>query len=101
MRATFGEIGIMAVIDGEEDVCCAGEVWEGFFEGKRVGCLHEHEGHRGSEEDDVGAFVLAEEFVFKVSRRIVSSGTWPGLPLTAQPEEVAYSSQNDMTCKKY
>ena len=40
VRATLGDLDVAAVVDGEEDVRCAGEVGEGFFEGERVGGLH-------------------------------------------------------------
>lgn len=45
---------------------CGAEVWEGFFEGERVCGLHEHEGHAGSEEDDVGAREGVEFFALEV-----------------------------------
>jgi len=51
--AAFGDGDIACVVYGEENVCCAGEVWEGVFEGYGVGRLHQHEGHRGAEEDDM------------------------------------------------
>lgn len=38
--AAFGDLDVAAVVDGEEDVGCAGEVGEGFFEGEGVGGLH-------------------------------------------------------------
>lgn len=43
-----------------------GEVWESIFECERIRSLHKHERHGGAEEDDVGIFVLAEEFAFEV-----------------------------------
>ena len=45
---------------------CAGEIRESFFECERVGCLHEHEGHGWTEEDDVGVFVLVEVLAFEI-----------------------------------
>lgn len=65
--AAFGEFDVGAVVDGEEDVRGVGEVWEGVFEGGGVGGLHEHEGHGGAEEDDVGVGVLGEGFALEVS----------------------------------
>ena len=56
--AAFGDFGVAAVVDGEEDVGCFGEVGQGVFEGDGVGGLGEHEGHAGPEEDDLGVFVL-------------------------------------------
>lgn len=38
--AAFGELDVVAVVDGEEDVRCGCEVWEGVFEGGGVGGLH-------------------------------------------------------------
>lgn len=38
--AAFGVGGVVAVVDGEEDVGCVGEVREGVFEGGGVGGLH-------------------------------------------------------------
>ena len=38
--AAFGEVGVGAVVDGEEDVGCRCEVGEGVFEGGGVGGLH-------------------------------------------------------------
>lgn len=38
--AAFGELDVGAVVDGEEDVGCGGEVGEGVFEGGGVGRLH-------------------------------------------------------------
>ena len=99
VRAALGEVRVMAVIDGEKDVRCAGEVWQGFFERKRVRRLHKHEGHGGAEEDDVGVFVLVEVFAFEVSGRKVSLFV---VAIVANVvSRVPYSCQNDMTCKKY
>lgn len=58
VRAPFGEGGVSAVVDGEEDVCCAAEIGEGGAKGGRVGGLHEHEGHAGAEEDNVCGLML-------------------------------------------
>lgn len=67
MRATFRLRDITAVVYWEENVRCFGEVREGFTECARIGCLENHEGHAGAEEDDVGRLVSGEIFVFKVS----------------------------------
>jgi hypothetical protein len=34
-------------------VCGFAEIGKGFFQGERIGGLHEHECHGGPEEDDV------------------------------------------------
>ena len=67
MRAAFGKVDVLAVVDGEEDVGGAFEVRESSDEGERVGGLHHHEGHAGAEEDDVGVAVAGEEFALEVS----------------------------------
>ena len=67
MGAAFGDFGVAAVVDGEEDVGGFGEVGEGVFEGDGVRGLREHEGHARSEEDDLSVFVLGEVFAFEVS----------------------------------
>jgi hypothetical protein len=48
-------------------VCCAGEVWEGVFQGQRVVGSHQHECHGGAEEDDVRGGVFAEFFALEIS----------------------------------
>ncbi len=45
MRAAFSLFDIMTVVDGQEDVGRAGEVWESFLESYRIRGSHEHEGH--------------------------------------------------------
>jgi hypothetical protein len=45
------------------------EVGERFFECEGVGRLHEHESHRGSEQDDVRGGIAAELLSLKISRR--------------------------------
>ena len=67
VAAAFGDGYVARVVYGKEDVCCAGEVGEGVFQGERVGRLHEHEGHGGAEEDDVGGGVFAKFFALQVS----------------------------------
>lgn len=99
MRAAFGDVRIMAVIDGEKDMRCAVEVWQGFFERKRVRRLRKHEGHGRAEEDDVGVFVLVEVFAFEVSGRKVS--LFVVAVVANVVSRAPYSCQNDMTCKKY
>lgn len=41
--SAFGFGDVSAVVYGEEDVGCAGEVWEGIEDGAGVGGLEEHE----------------------------------------------------------
>ena len=53
MRTAFCHCGVVSVVDGEEDVCCASEIGESGFELEGIGGLHEHEGHGGAEEDDL------------------------------------------------
>jgi len=79
VRAAFCGGDALVVVDGEEDVCDVCEVREGVFDCSRVGCLHEHEGHGWSEENDVAVFVVGEIFAFEVSRSVVSDVvlTWP------------------------
>ena len=67
VRAAFGPGGVVAVVDGQEDVGGVGEVGEGVGEGGGVGGLHEHEGHAGAEKDDVRVGVLGEGFALEVS----------------------------------
>jgi hypothetical protein len=62
----FGLFDVGIVVDGEENVRHAVEAWEGFFEGERVGRLHEHEAHRGAQEDDGGFGVGFEVFALEV-----------------------------------
>ena len=66
MRAAFGDLDGAAVVDGEEDVRRLVESGQGFADGEGVGRLHEHEGHGGPEEDDVGMLVLCEVFALEI-----------------------------------
>jgi hypothetical protein len=75
MGAAFGNGGVAAVGDWEEDMGDIFEGGKGRGDGMGVGGLEEHEGHGGAEEDDVGVFVVGEVEALKVSRR-VSSGIW-------------------------
>ena len=65
--AAFGEVDVLAVVDGEEDMGGAAEIRESGDEGEGVGGLHEHEGHAGPEEDDLGVVIFGEEFSLEVS----------------------------------
>lgn len=67
MGTAFGLRDIAAVVNWEEDVGGFGEIWQGFAEGARIWGLEDHEGHAGSEENDVGGLVSRQKFVFKVS----------------------------------
>lgn len=69
MGAAFRDGGVAAIVEGEEDVGCLGEVWQGFAEGDGVRGLGEHEGHGGAEENDVRVGVLGEVFTLEVSER--------------------------------
>ena len=62
--ATFGLRDVAAVVYREKNVRGAGEVWKDFAEGPWVWGLEDHEGHAWAEEDNVGGFVLREEFMF-------------------------------------
>ena len=66
VRSAFGDRYVARVVDGEKDVCCAGEIWEGCFEFEGVGRLHEHKCHGGTEEDDMGGGVFFEFFTLEV-----------------------------------
>lgn len=46
---------------------CTRKVWEGGTKRERFGLSHQHEGHRGAEEDDIGIGVLFEVFVLEIS----------------------------------
>lgn len=67
MRSTFCLCEIAIIIYGEENVSCTRKVWEGGTKRERVGLSHQHEGHRGAEEDDIGIGVLFEVFVLEIS----------------------------------
>ena len=58
MRAALGDFDVAAIIDGEEDVRRVLEIGESFTKGLGIGCLHKHEGHGRSQEDDIGLLVL-------------------------------------------
>lgn len=64
--AAFGLVDIAAVVDGEENVARLCEVRECFAERARVWGLKEHEGHAWTEKDDVGGFIIDEEFAFEI-----------------------------------
>lgn len=68
MRATFRLRDITTIVYWEKNVRCFREVREGFAECAGIGCLEDHEGHAGAEEDNVGGLVSSEIFVFKVPR---------------------------------
>ena len=100
VRAAFREIDVLAVVDGEEDMGGAAEVRERRDEGEGVGGLHEHEGHAGPEEDDVGVSVFGEEFSLEVSAIVGQVFSCERGSLAWRNEEhSAYSSQKDMDCK--
>lgn len=66
MRPALGDVDGAAVVDGQEDVGRAGEVWQCGFEGERVLGFHQQEGHAGAQEDDARFGVLGEFFSFQV-----------------------------------
>jgi hypothetical protein len=67
VSTAFSFNNIVAVINGEEDMRCSGEVRKSFAKGTRIGGLEEHKGHAGAKKDDISGFVFAEEFAFEVS----------------------------------
>jgi len=82
MRSTFGDCHGMIVVDWKEDVRYIREVRESVLPRQycailfpsnvaylycpRIGCLHEHERHRWSEQDNVGMFEVGKVFMFQV-----------------------------------
>lgn len=64
MRTAFSDCDRPRIVDREEDVRSAREVRECFFEGERIGSLHEHEGHGRAEENDVRGGEFGEFFAF-------------------------------------
>lgn len=46
-------------------MACVGEIWKCAFEGDWIWCVHHHEGHGRSEEDDVCAGKVWEFFSFE------------------------------------
>lgn len=97
MRAAFCFHDIATVVDGEEDVGGTREVREGLTKGSGIAGLSEHEGHAGSEEDDVGGLVLGEVFMLEVSAGAVDQlkNLWQTL-VSSDEVEGTYSSQNEM-----
>lgn len=72
-------------------MCGCAEVRECFFEGKRVGCLHEHEAHRWTEEDDRSFRKGCEIFALEVSRHDQAcSDVWYGSTDSCQ-NAIAYA----------
>ena len=65
--AAFGNGRVAAIVEGEEDVGRLGEVWEGLTKGNGVGGLGKHEGHGGTEEDNVRVGELGEVLPLEVS----------------------------------
>ena len=67
----------------------APEVGEGGDKGERIGGLHQHERHGGTEKDNVGAVVLGEKFTFEVSaggRSLAGEETGNGTSILLFPE---------------
>ena len=69
VRAAFRNGRVAAIVNGEEYMGCSCEIGEGVFESEGVRGLGEHEGHAGTEENDVGVFVLFQVFSFEVPIR--------------------------------
>ena len=67
MASAFCLRHVCGIVDGQEDMRCCAEVRKGFFQGKRIGSLHEHVGHAGAEEHDGGFGEGCEFFAFEVS----------------------------------
>ncbi len=66
--AAFSLVGVAAIIDGEEDVRCFGEIGKCILEGQGVGGLNKHEGHAGTEEDDIAEAIVGEIVAFQVPK---------------------------------
>lgn len=67
MGTSFGLVDVATVIYRKKNVRNPGEVGKGILECVRVWRLEDHEGHARSEKDNVGGFLLSEDFVFEVS----------------------------------
>ena len=67
MRTAFGDGYVPVIVYREKDMSCVCEIWEGLAEFEGVGCLHQHEGHGGAKENNVGGGVFFEVFVLEVS----------------------------------
>ena len=68
MRPAFCGCDVGIVVYGEEDVRGCAEVGESFLECERIGGLHEHKAHGGTEEDDRGFWKGLQVFALEVSR---------------------------------
>ena len=64
----FSLVGIAAIIYGEEDMRRFGEIGECILQSQGVGSLNKHEGHAGTEEDDIAEAIMGEIVAFKVSK---------------------------------
>lgn len=107
MCSTFGDCHRVIVIDRKEDMGDVRQVRErvlscqcraifslyivAYLDRPRVGCLHEHERHGRSEQDNVGMLEVGEVLAFEVS--VVSTSVF-GLCIRSV---LPYSSQNAMT----
>lgn len=97
MRAAFCLGDIATVVDREEDVSGTREVRESFTESSWITGLSEHEGHAGSEEDDVGRLVFGKVFMLEISAGAVDQLKNLRQTLGSSDEvEGTYSSQNEM-----
>lgn len=66
MRTTFCLCDVVTIVDRKEDVGGSREVRKRLAEGTRVGGLEKHKRHAGSEENDIGGFVLGKKLMFQV-----------------------------------
>ena len=73
------------------------KVRESLTEGSGIASLSEHEGHAGSEEDDIGGLVFGKEFMLEVSAGAVDQlkNLWQTL-VSSDEVEGTHSSQNEM-----
>ena len=111
MASTFCNFWIIGVVDGQEDVSGVCEVGKSFLRddlvlgtapfpkqtylyGRRIGSLHQHHGHRWSEQDDIRVFVRCDEFMLQVSRRRLPSAPYMFNIAIASFPKLTYSSQN-------
>lgn len=66
MGSALGHGRVLAVVDGEEDVCGFLEIGQSTLERERIMGLLQHEAHGGAQEDDVGFGVMGQLLALEV-----------------------------------